>query len=238
MACASASPACTRPLSTTGRSLTLWSNARYTQPSPPCAMQPLISYWSATMSPGLSCGRKEYALPQCGHHPSDKRLAVGRRPADRAAAVPAEPLRLGHHRIGHQRFERILRSTRGISTRPPPRRRVGDSARVAVVCGPAVRCLRCRRTCPRSRRRSADGTPPGWPSGASSRASMSHPRLVETRPAGCPGAALVGVLRVVTSAISPNTSRPGAPAPGPAPLTTCGTTCSTCRRGGCAPACR
>src|SRR6185369_9801104 len=71
---ASASPECTRPLSTTGRSLTLWSNARYTQPRPPCAMQPLISYWSATMSPEANCGRNEYALPQCGHQPSDSAL--------------------------------------------------------------------------------------------------------------------------------------------------------------------
>src|ERR687897_428499 len=71
IACASASPVCTRPLSTTGRSLTFLSNARYTQPSPPCAMQPLISYCSATMSPGLSCGRNEYGLPQCGQEPSD-----------------------------------------------------------------------------------------------------------------------------------------------------------------------
>src|ERR1700748_2899866 len=73
--CASASPECTRPLSTTGRSLTLWSTARYTQPSPPCAMQPLTSYWPATMSPGLSCGRNEYGLPQAGHQPSDVPLA-------------------------------------------------------------------------------------------------------------------------------------------------------------------
>ena len=36
-----------------------------------------------------------------------QRPAVGRRSADRTAAVPAEPLRLGHHGIGHQRFERI-----------------------------------------------------------------------------------------------------------------------------------
>ena len=35
-------------------------------------MQPLISYWSTTMSPGLSCGRKEYGLPQCGHQPSER----------------------------------------------------------------------------------------------------------------------------------------------------------------------
>ena len=39
-----------------------------------------------------------------------QRLAVAGRPSDRAAAVPAEPLRLGNNRIGHQRFERILRT--------------------------------------------------------------------------------------------------------------------------------
>src|ERR1700752_1773706 len=77
MACASASPACTKPLSTTGRSLTFLSYARYTQPSPPCAMQPLISYCSLTVSPGLSCGRNESALPQCGHQPSDNARPSG-----------------------------------------------------------------------------------------------------------------------------------------------------------------
>src|ERR1700733_7671420 len=71
IAWASASPECTKPLSTTGRSLTLRSSARYTQPSPPCAMQPLISYWPATTLPGLSCGRNEYGLPQKGDQPPD-----------------------------------------------------------------------------------------------------------------------------------------------------------------------
>ena len=42
-----------------------------------------------------------------------QRLAVVGGPADRAAAVPAEPLRLGDHRIGHQRFKRILRTHAG-----------------------------------------------------------------------------------------------------------------------------
>src|SRR6478752_4288345 len=133
MACASASPACTKPLSTTGRSLTFLSKARYTQPSPPCAMQPLITYCSATSSSGESCGRNEYELPQCGHHPSDKaRPSVVDRPTGRP--------QFQQNRFDSPTTGLVINAwrgstvgTRGISTKPPPRRRVGDSARVTVV---------------------------------------------------------------------------------------------------------
>src|SRR4029078_9225833 len=127
MACASASPECTRPLSTTGRSLTFWSKARYTQPSPPCAMQPLILYCSLTVSPGLNCGRNEYALPQCGHQPSDRARPSG------------EERPTGRPQFQQNRFDSAttglvisaasgsVAGTRGISTSPPPSRRVGDN---------------------------------------------------------------------------------------------------------------
>src|ERR1700722_10614211 len=59
-----------RPLSTTHRSLTLRSRARYTQPSPPCARQPRTSYCPATSSPGASLGLKEKRVPHCRQNPS------------------------------------------------------------------------------------------------------------------------------------------------------------------------
>src|SRR5690348_3722359 len=96
-------------------------------------MQPLITYWSAISSPGDNCGRKEYALPQCGHQPSDSARPSGvERPT-------------GRPQFQQNRFDSAttgfvisassgsLAWTRGISTSPPPRRRVGDNARVSVV---------------------------------------------------------------------------------------------------------
>ncbi len=96
-------------------------------------MQPLISYWSATISPTFSCGRNEYALPQCGHQPSD-------------CALPSfEDRPTGRPQFQQNRFDSATTGlvinaasgstagTRGISTRPPPSRRVGDIVRVIVV---------------------------------------------------------------------------------------------------------
>ena len=96
-------------------------------------MQPLISYWSATMSPTFSCGRNEYALPQCGHQPSD--IA---RPSsdDRPTGLPQfQQNRLDSATTGSviSAASGSTAGTRGISTRPPPRRRVGDTVRVSVV---------------------------------------------------------------------------------------------------------
>ena len=97
-------------------------------------MQPLISYWSATMSPGPSCGRKEYALPQCGHQPSDSALPSS---VDRPTGRP----QFQQNRFDSATTGLVINAssgsfsgTRGISTSPPPSRRVGDNARVAVVC--------------------------------------------------------------------------------------------------------
>src|SRR5262249_41135952 len=89
--------------------------------------------WSAIMSPGASCGRNEYALPQCGHQPSDNALPS------------AEDLPTGRPQFQQNRFDSAttglvisavsgsISGTRGISTSPPPSLRVGDSARVIVV---------------------------------------------------------------------------------------------------------
>src|SRR6478609_10987413 len=101
-------------------------------------IQPLISYWSATISPGDSCGRNEYALPQCGHQPSDRAC-----PSD-------EDLPTGLPQFQQNRFcsattglvinavNGSRSGTRAISTSPPPSLRIGESIRVAIVarfCG-------------------------------------------------------------------------------------------------------
>src|SRR5690606_29325633 len=101
-------------------------------------MQPLISYWSATMSPGLSCGRNEYGLPQCGHQPS---IAAGVAPFDR----PTGRLQFQQNRFDSATTGLVINAvsgsfvgTRGISTSPPPSRRVGDICRATVTamsCG-------------------------------------------------------------------------------------------------------
>src|SRR4051794_10931357 len=96
-------------------------------------MQPLISYCSATMSPGLSCGRKEYALPQCGHQPSE-------------SALPSDDERpTGFPQFQQNRFDSATTglvisassgsraATRGTSTSPPPSRRIGENVRVTAV---------------------------------------------------------------------------------------------------------
>ena len=48
--------------------------AEVSQPNPPKARQPLTSYWSATTSPGLSEGTKEYGVPQAGQNPASRRV--------------------------------------------------------------------------------------------------------------------------------------------------------------------
>ena len=126
-----------------------------------------------------------------------------------------------------------ISGTRGISTSPPPSRRVGDSARVIVVEWSSG---------------SVSAVPTDMPSESSkcgrNTAWVAIGRIVDiesmsrsSRLAGwVPG--LEFFLGSWLSDISPSTSGRGAPAAGRAPLTICGTTCSTCRRGGCGPACR
>ena len=92
-------------------------------------MQPLITYWPATMSPGLSCGRKEYGLPQYGHQPSDSALpSLLDRPTGRPQ-FQQNRLDSGTTGLGINASSGSMSGTRGISTSPPPSRRTG--ARVA-----------------------------------------------------------------------------------------------------------
>ena len=204
-------------------------------------MQPLTSYWPATVSPGFSCGRNEYGLPQDGHLPSEAPLPSepDRRPP--VSAVPAEPLGLRHHRVGHQRFERVdIADPRDLdqpAAELPDRRKHPGRDRHPVlrfgVDGRPARCAAGRR---RHRRQS----------GAEERL-----RGVRSRPVVAPVCASAAWVpgstssepdslfgRSEISAISPDTSVRAGRAPGREPLTTCGTTCSRCRLGGCVPACR
>ena len=96
-------------------------------------MQPLISYCSATMSPGLSCGRNEYGLPQCGQEPSDCALPSF---DDRPTGRPQFQQNLFDSAttgLTINASSGSLAGTRGISTSPPPSRRIGESVRVTVV---------------------------------------------------------------------------------------------------------
>src|SRR5689334_17934313 len=101
-------------------------------------MHPLISYWSATMSPGDSCGRNEYELPQFGHQPSDSARPSSE---DRPTGLP----QFQQNRFDSATTGLVINAvngsrsgTRGISTRPPPSRRTGERTRVIIVvwsCG-------------------------------------------------------------------------------------------------------
>src|ERR1700690_4573589 len=92
-------------------------------------MQPLTSYWPATLSPGGSWGRNEYGLPQNGHQPSDDPLPSE---LDRPTGFPQfqqNRLDSGTTGLGIKASSGSMSGTRGISTSPPPSRRTG--ARVA-----------------------------------------------------------------------------------------------------------
>ena len=241
IAWASASPECTKPLSTTGRSLTLRSSARYTQPSPPCAMQPLITYWPATMSPGLSCGRKEYGLPQYGHQPSDSALpSLLDRPTGRPQ-FQQNRLDSGTTGLGINASSGSMSGTRGISTSPPPSRRTG--ARVAGFTRSCGSVSAVRNGVSSLSSSSKSGRKIAWvatgrlcadESTIASAAWVPGPASLSCKPSSA------SWLSESTgcSAISPHTSGSAGPARDRAPLTTCGTRCSRCRRGGCVPGCR
>ena len=120
-------------------------------------MVPLISYLSATMSPGWSEGMNEYSWPHLGQkpesrlsamsHPEQKRLRSGTTPGTRAAIgssgasvgrargrLPSErvvlrPLRVDPLRV--LRVDRVLRWLRVIGTLLEPVRVL------AVLVGPA-----------------------------------------------------------------------------------------------------
>src|ERR1700739_4590724 len=92
-------------------------------------MQPLMTYWPATTEPGVSCGRKEYGLPQYGHQPSDSALpSLLDRPTGRPQ-VQQNSFDSGPAGLGINASSGSMSGIRGISTRPPPSRRTG--ARVA-----------------------------------------------------------------------------------------------------------
>ena len=185
-------------------------------------MQPLISYWPATMSPGLSCGRKEYALPQYGHQPSDSALPSS---LDRPTGLPQfQQNRLDSATTGLviNASSGSMSGTRGISTRPPPSRgsatrrasprscwscgsvsdgwRMRDVVVVIVEVGPEHRLgghrAHRRRRVARSRLRRA-----GCPGPSSSG------RVAGRRPVFCGPS--------VGSAISPRTSASGGAGAGP-----------------------
>lgn len=83
-------------------------------------MQPLTSYWLATMSPGFSCGRNEYALPQCGHQPSEVPLLFL---VDRPTGLPQfqqKRLDSGTTGLVINASRGSMSRPRGISTSPPP----------------------------------------------------------------------------------------------------------------------
>lgn len=96
-------------------------------------MHPLTSYWPATMSPGLSCGRNEYGLPQAGHQPSDVPLLFL---LDRPTGFPQfqqKRLDSGTTGLVISASRGSMSRPRGISTSPPPSCRTAGSARVATV---------------------------------------------------------------------------------------------------------
>src|ERR1700739_350759 len=91
-------------------------------------MQPLTSYWPATVSPGFSWGRNEYGLPQDGHQPSDAPLPSL---LDRPTGFPQfqqKRLDSGTTGLVISASTGSISRTRGISTSPPPRCRTGGES--------------------------------------------------------------------------------------------------------------
>ena len=126
-----------------------------------------------------------------------------------------------------------ISGTRGISTSPPPRRRVGESLRATVAWCTSCGSVPTLPTESASSSSSKCGRKIAWVAIGRIVDTESMPR--SSKLAGCVPTFTSGVSGV---SISPDTSVSEAPAPVPAPSTTCGTTCSTCRRAGFAPRCR
>ncbi len=131
-------------------------------------MVPLISYLSATMSPGWSEGMNEYSWPHLGQkpesrlramsQPEQKRLRSGTTPGTRAASgssggsggrasgrLPSERVAVRLLRVDPERVlrvERVLRWLRVIGSLPEPVRvepvPVRELAVVPVVAGAAA----------------------------------------------------------------------------------------------------
>src|ERR1700759_5815548 len=105
-------------------------------------MQPLTSYWPATMSPGFSWGKKEYGLPQEGHQPSEGPFEDPEPfDLDRPTGFPQfQQNRLDSGTTGFviSASSGSMSRPRGISTNPPPSCRTAGTTRVATVirsCG-------------------------------------------------------------------------------------------------------
>ncbi len=101
--------------------------ARFALPGGPASLAASCS------TGGESCGRNEYALPQCGHQPSDNARPSG---VDRPTGRP----QFQQNRFDSATTGLVISAssgsfsgTRGNSTRPPPSRCIRDSARVSVV---------------------------------------------------------------------------------------------------------
>ena len=205
-------------------------------------MQPLTSYWPATLSPGDSWGRNEYGLPQNGHQPSDDPLPSE---LDRPTGFP----QFQQNRLDSGTTGLVMRAsrgsisrTRGISTRPPPRCLTGGSTRVATVirsCG-SVSMLP-----PEMIGKSSSSSKSGRKSAsvACGRGPVTAPLWVSAGrmpgPTSCAAPfseSLPGSFS--SSDISPHTWAWAGQVLGREPSTTCGTTCSMCRPGGCVRACR
>src|SRR5947209_2793370 len=121
-AVASLSPALSRPLSTTLRSDTFRSLARYTHPMPPWARHPTTSYWPATSSPGPSFGSNENAAPHLRQNPA-ARPGWPFRLRPTGSSQPAQKRRLSGTLGSVSTASAGSRAgTAGISTRPAPRR--------------------------------------------------------------------------------------------------------------------
>ena len=164
--------------------------------------------------------------------------------ADRSPAVPAEPFGLRHNRIGHQCFERVdvghPRDLDQAAAQPPDRRtRAADFVRscgsVSTMCtgvasesssksGRKTACVATGRPCEDESTIASAGWVPGDVSVLRRLAGRRRRLGVPDPPVARPSVHIPRARR--------------RPAPGRAPSTTCGTTCSRCRRGGCAPGCR
>ena len=164
-----------------------------------------------------------------------QRPAVGRRPADRACRSSSRTVSTRPQRDWSS--ARTADRSRAPAGSPPDRRRAGGSATAPASSSVAWSSG------------SVSAVPTEMPSESSkcgrNTACVAIGRIVDmesmsssSRLAGLGCRVRRGLRILLPSDISPSTSGPGVRAAGRAPSTICGTTCSTCRHGGCGPACR
>ena len=131
------------------------SRRTYTQDFKDSAARLVIEQGYSVKQAAKSLGVDPASIREWDTAASPPLRAVGRRPADRLAAVPAEPFRLRDNGIGHQRGQADRsREPAGSPARPA----AGGQRPVIVGLGVRRRQSRPRR---RPSRRSADGTRPG-----------------------------------------------------------------------------